>query len=213
MNKRLDELDLDDILSRAEKHDTIATDPAGSSLGGEQFLQQFAEVTDVKNDINWDEIIPLEERDRVTAEDEQRNADAFLLQQAQGRKRAAAAVSYEGMDMLDPAVATAGDKKKPLKPVPTQARKSANAKSMELKDRDIRVLARSMQRWGDVRRRYEVIVSMPGSCTYHISHLLCRFVTQGLTTRTKASSTILQTVFWKNAKQPSKCTKRRFETD
>ena len=173
MNKRLDELDLDDILSRAEKHDTIATDPAGSSLGGEHFLQQFAEVTDVKNDINWDEIIPLEERDRVTAEDEQRTAEEFLLQQAQGRKRAAAAVSYEGMDMLDPSVATAGDKKKPPKPVPTQARKSANAKSMELKDRDIRVLARSMQRWGDVRRRYDVIVSMIVSSTYHVSYLFC----------------------------------------
>jgi chromodomain-helicase-DNA-binding protein 1 len=173
LNKRLDELDLDDILSRAEKHDTIATDPAGSSLGGEHFLQQFAEVTDVKNDINWDEIIPLEERDRVTAEDEQKTAEAFLLQQAQGRKRAAAAVSYEGMDMLDPSVATAGDKKKPPKPVPTQARKSANAKSMELKDRDIRVLARSMQRWGDVRRRYDVIVSILVSSTYHVSYLFC----------------------------------------
>lgn len=149
---------MDDILSRAEKHDTIATDPAGSSLGGEHFLQQFAEVTDVKNDINWDEIIPLEERDRLAAEDDQKAHEEYLLQQAQGRKRAAASVSYEGMDMLDPSVATAGDKKKPPKPPPTQARKSANAKSMELKDRDIRVLARSMQRWGDVRRRYDVIV-------------------------------------------------------
>ncbi|KAG9057905.1 hypothetical protein FS842_002907 [Serendipita sp. 407] len=159
LNKRLDELDLDDILSRAEKHDTVATDPAGSSLGGESFLQQFAEVTDVKNDINWDEIIPLEERERVAIEDEQKMALEFATQQAQGRKRAAAAVSYEGMDIMDPSVATAGDKKKPPKPAPpTQARKSANAKSMELKDRDIRVLARSLQRWGDVRRRYEVIV-------------------------------------------------------
>ncbi|KAG8853728.1 hypothetical protein FRB91_004430 [Serendipita sp. 411] len=159
LNKRLDELDLDDILSRAEKHDTVATDPAGSSLGGESFLQQFAEVTDVKNDINWDEIIPLEERERVAIEDEQKMALEFATQQAHGRKRAAAAVSYEGMDIMDPSVATAGDKKKPPKPAPpTQARKSANAKSMELKDRDIRVLARSLQRWGDVRRRYEVIV-------------------------------------------------------
>lgn len=114
----------------------------------------------MKNEINWDEIIPLEERERVAAEDEQRSALEYATQQAQGRKRAAAAVSYEGMDMLDPTVATAGDKKKPPKPAPTQARKSANAKSMELKDRDIRVLARSLQRWGDVRRRYEVIVSL-----------------------------------------------------
>lgn len=160
LNKRLDELDLDDILSRAEKHDTVATDPAGSSLGGESFLQQFAEVTDVKNDINWDEIIPLEERERVAIEDEQRAALEYAAQQAQGRKRAAAAISYEGMDIMDPSVATAGDKKKPQKQAqaPSQARKSAGAKAMELKDRDIRVLARSLQRWGDIRRRYDVIV-------------------------------------------------------
>lgn len=160
LNKRLDELDLDDILSRAEKHDTVATDPAGSSLGGESFLQQFAEVTDVKNDINWDEIIPLEDRERVAAEEAEKSSLELAAQQAQGRKRAAAAVvSYEGMDMLDPSVATAGDKKKPAKPAATQARKSANAKSMELKDRDIRVLARSLQRWGDIRTRFDVIVS------------------------------------------------------
>ena len=30
---------------------------------------------------------------------------------------------------------------------------------MELKERDIRVLVRSLQRWGDIRQRYEVIVS------------------------------------------------------
>jgi chromodomain-helicase-DNA-binding protein 1 len=167
LNKRLDELDLDDILNRAEKHDTVATDPAGSSLGGESFLQQFAEVTDVKNDINWDEIIPLEERERVAFEDEQKHALEYAAQQAQGRKRAAAAVSYEGMDMLDPSVATAGDKKKPPKPAPTQARKSASAKSMELKDRDIRVLARSIQRWGDVHRRYDVIVSVLSLCDHN----------------------------------------------
>ncbi|CAG8799417.1 797_t:CDS:1, partial [Cetraspora pellucida] len=39
-SKKLDDLDLDDILARAETHDTVG-DQASSSLGGEEFLKQF----------------------------------------------------------------------------------------------------------------------------------------------------------------------------
>jgi len=159
LNKKLDEMDLDDILNRAEQHDTVVTDAAGSSLGGEGFLASLAEVTDVKTDINWDEIIPLDERQRVEREDAEKQAERLAAETTQGRKRQVANVTYEGMDMMDPSVATAGDKKKKESKAPAPARKTAAAKSMELKDRDIRVLVRSLQRWGDVRTRYDEIVS------------------------------------------------------
>lgn len=166
LNKKLDEMDLDDILNRAEQHDTVVTDAAGSSLGGEGFLASLAEVTDVKTDINWDEIIPLDERQRVEREDAERQAERVAAETTQGRKRQAANVTYEGMDMMDPSVATAGDKKKKETKAPAPARKTAAAKSMELKDRDIRVLVRSLQRWGDVRTRYDEIVRYSLLCLW-----------------------------------------------
>ncbi|KAF8958085.1 SNF2 family N-terminal domain-containing protein [Flammula alnicola] len=71
------------------------------------------------------------------------------------RKRAKASVSYEGMDVDQPTPASAP--KKPKAPGPT--RKTASQKAMELKERDVRLLIRSLQRWGDIHQRYDVIVA------------------------------------------------------
>ena len=62
--KKLDEMDLDDILNRAEDHET-GVDAGGTSLGGEGFLQQFAAVQDFKTDLSWDEIIPEDQRGQI----------------------------------------------------------------------------------------------------------------------------------------------------
>lgn len=100
-DKKLDEMDLDEILTRAEDHDTEGIDAGGTSLGGEQFLNQFA-VQDVKADLSWDDIIPQDAR----AQAEQEAADAAAAEVAKvnfdvnSRKRAAASVpgAYTGMD-------------------------------------------------------------------------------------------------------------------
>lgn len=156
-SKKLDEMDLDDILNRAEDHETIAaTGDGGTSLGGEGFLAQFAFVSDVKNDMNWEDIIPLEERQKFDKEEDERKAEELVAQEMRDRKRSHAPVSYEGMDVDHPASSTAPKKPK----VPGAQRKSASQKAMELKERDVRVLIRSLQRWGDIRQRYEVIVSI-----------------------------------------------------
>lgn len=148
-------MDLDDILNRAEDHETMEGGDGGTSLGGEGFLAQFAAVSDVKNDMSWEDIIPLDERQKFEAEDDQKKAEAFAAQESRDRKRTHAPVSYEGMDVDQPTTATAP--KKPKAPGPT--RKTASQKAMELKERDVRVLIRSLQRWGDIRQRYDVIVS------------------------------------------------------
>ena len=57
------------------------------------------------------------------------------------------------------------------KPKPVPQRKTASQKAMELKERDVRVLIRSLQRWGDIRQRYDVIV-----------RLFCRVFRFGLVT-------------------------------
>ena len=155
-DKKLDEMDLDDILTRAEDHETMAVNgQGGTSFGGEGFLAQFAAVSDVKNDMNWEDIIPLDERQKFEREDEERKVEELAAQESRDRKRSHAPVSYEGMDIDNPS--SAANAKKPKAPGPT--RKTASQKAMELKERDVRVLIRSLQRWGDIRQRYDIIVS------------------------------------------------------
>ncbi|KAK0241798.1 SNF2 family N-terminal domain-containing protein [Armillaria nabsnona] len=154
-SQKLDEMDLDDILNRAEDHETMDSGDGGTSLGGEGFLSQFAAVSDVKNDMNWEDIIPLDERQKFEKEEDSRKAEELAAEESRDRKRTHAQVSYEGMDVDHPPTTSAP--KKPKNPGPT--RKSASQKAMELKERDVRVLIRSLQRWGDIRQRYEVIVT------------------------------------------------------
>jgi chromodomain-helicase-DNA-binding protein 1 len=152
--QKLDQMDLDDILNRAEDHETIQG-AEGASLGGEGFLSQFASVSDIKNDMSWEDIIPLEERQRFEREEDEKKAEELAAQES--RKRTHAQVSYEGMDVDQPP--PSAPPKKPKAPGPT--RKTASQKAMELKERDVRVLVRSIQHWGDIRLRYDIIVSQP----------------------------------------------------
>lgn len=117
-------------------------------------MATFAAVSDVKNDLSWEDIIPLDERQRFENEEDERKAEELAAQELRERKRSHAPVSYEGMD-VDQSAPTAA----PKKPKTTITRKSASQKAMELKERDVRVLIRSLQRWGDIRQRYDVIVS------------------------------------------------------
>jgi len=154
-DKKLDDMDLHDILNRAEDHETITGgDGGGASLGGENFLASVAFVSDVKTEMSWEDIIPLEERQRAEIEEDQRKAEELAALDTKDRKRSHAPVSYEGMDVDQPV--SASTSKKPKGPAPT--RKSASQKAMELKERDVRVLIRSMQKWGDIRQRYDIIV-------------------------------------------------------
>lgn len=127
-----------------------------SSLGGEGFLQQLATVSDVKADMSWDDIIPIEDRDRFADEEAIKLAEEASSSNP-SRKRAAAQVqpgAYEGMDVAEP-VGSGGSKKSKG---PAPPRKTAVQRSMELKERDLRVLVRSLQKWGDIRLRYDDIV-------------------------------------------------------
>ncbi|RSH91369.1 hypothetical protein EHS25_009668 [Saitozyma podzolica] len=131
--KKLDEMDLDDILGNADAYDTEATaQPGGASSGGEGFLSQFAAIQDVKNDlddVSWDDIIPVEERVKLDEE------ESRALQASEGsRKRAAARPpgTYEGMDLdeTDSKPGSPSDKK-PKNPAP---RKSNAQRALELKE-------------------------------------------------------------------------------
>lgn len=153
---KLEEMDLDDVINKAEAYET-ATAPTGTSLGGEEFLNQFA-VQDVKADMtSWDDIIPADLRAKV---DEERKA-AKEEDAAQSSRRAAAQLppgTYHGADDAPGSRDSASPKASKADVKKKGPRKSDAQRSMELKDRDLRVLIRGLQRFGDIRHRYDAIV-------------------------------------------------------
>ena len=167
--KKLDEMDLDEILAHGEAHETD-TAPGGASSGGEAFLKQFAQVQDFKTDIKWEDIIPLEARVKAEEEQLQRAVAEAAAQNSSRRKAAekAAAISAatrenEEDDMslsseedTSKAVTSKGRSRK-SKPS-SASRMTPAAKSLVLKDRDVRTLIRGVQKWGDPRYRYDLVV-------------------------------------------------------
>ncbi|TIC12910.1 Pentafunctional AroM protein [Wallemia mellicola] len=149
-NKKLAELNLDDLLARAED---LESDKAvgGSSLGGQDFLQQF-QVQDVKNDTSWEDIIPAEERDKLDDEQKEelkKQTEAEL--QEQFGKRAASKVQ--------PGTYKTGDAPSPKKKeAPVVQKKTTAQRAIELKERDLRNLIRGITRFGDIRVRMDDIV-------------------------------------------------------
>lgn len=86
--KKLEQLDIDAVLESAEIHKT--EQPEGlASDGGEAFLKSF-DYTDVKLDLEWDDIIPKDQLEAIKSE-EKRKADekylAAVIEQNAPRKR------------------------------------------------------------------------------------------------------------------------------
>ncbi|WVN87533.1 uncharacterized protein L203_102716 [Cryptococcus depauperatus CBS 7841] len=160
-NKKLDEMNLDDILNSADAFDSeSAAQPGGTSLGGEGFLAQFAAIQDVKadvDDLSWDEIIPENERARA---EEEKDAQTAEMIAAGSRKRAAAKApgTYQDMDFDDEKSSRPGSPSEKKTKTPVLTKKTPAQRALELKDRDLRVLIRGIQKWGDIRSRYEPIV-------------------------------------------------------
>lgn len=152
---KLDELDLDDIINKAEAYET-ATAPTGTSLGGEEFLNQFA-VQDVKADMtSWDDIIPADARDEYEKSARAEKAKQAALEQEERRRAAAAAAAAASSPVKNKKIKEGSPSAASKKNAP--ARKTDAQRGMELKDRDIRNLIRGIQRFGDLRYRYEAIV-------------------------------------------------------
>lgn len=88
--KKLEDMNLDDVLNHAEDHVGAEAQFSQSHLGGEDFLRQF-EVTDYKADVKWDDIIPPEELAKIKAEEQKRKEEEFMSEQISlfGKRKAA----------------------------------------------------------------------------------------------------------------------------
>ena len=86
--KKLEELDIDSVLENAEEHQT--EQPEGIAAdGGEEFLKSF-EYMDVKLDLEWDQIIPRDELEKIKADEKKQADDQYLadvIQQNAPRRR------------------------------------------------------------------------------------------------------------------------------
>ncbi|CAO1621065.1 unnamed protein product [Parajaminaea phylloscopi] len=176
--EKLERLDIDALLADAEAHETDG-EAVGAASGGEAFLKQFAQVQDFKaDDMSWDDIMGQEEVARIKQEEaaaqEQAVLDALAVSSSRRKAAQVSADAYKGPGRAgvkaeggddDAAVDSdagsdpgASRKRSGRGAGPGGKSKSAAERAANLSDRDIRVLIRCIQRWGDIHYRYDEIV-------------------------------------------------------
>ncbi|ORY75470.1 chromo domain protein 1 [Protomyces lactucae-debilis] len=144
--KKLEDLNLDDVLEHAENHDTTG-DVGGASMGGEEFLKQF-EVTDYKADVTWEDIIPAEERARIKEEEDRRREELFLEEEkksALGRKR------KPGPDFVDTLPPDSTIRKKPID--------RSDPKERPVGEKEVRNIYKSILKFGSPRERWDLVMA------------------------------------------------------
>lgn len=77
--KKLEDLNIDAVLENAEEHKTEQQEGIAAD-GGEDFLRSF-EYTDVKLDLEWDDIIPKEQLEQLKADEKKKADEKFLEDQ------------------------------------------------------------------------------------------------------------------------------------
>jgi len=159
--KKLDEMDLDEILVKGEAFES-EVDPTSVSSGGEGFLAQFAQVQDFKADsTSWDDIIPVEDRKRLEAEERQRAVEEAAAQSAKkaasekAKKQNKTVDVQQGDDEDDED--DDGDNSRSADAKKRPPRKSAAERSVELSERDLRMFVRNILKWGDAHNALDKI--------------------------------------------------------
>jgi chromodomain-helicase-DNA-binding protein 1 len=149
--KKLEDLNLDDVLNHAEDHITTP-DLGESNLGGEEFLKQF-EVTDYKADVDWDDIIPAEELAKLKEDEKKRLEEQYLQEQIQMYSRRQAAISK----MQNPGASNDeiddDDDDDAVKKV-NKRRKDYN----KITEKEIRAIYRSLLKLGDLTDKWDDLI-------------------------------------------------------
>ncbi|RUS27070.1 SNF2 family N-terminal domain-containing protein, partial [Jimgerdemannia flammicorona] len=166
--QKLDDMDLDDILARAEHTETMGGE-GGESLGGEDFLAQF-QIADYGggSELSWEEIIPKDDREKFESE-EKTKQQQDLLERAAKRNRMKYNEKGDREDDDDDDDETGGlgtDHRKKRRRTATGAAAAskrraagANGPADALNEKDMRALIKGVQKFGSVRNRYEDIVA------------------------------------------------------
>lgn len=140
--KKLEDLNLDDVLNNAQDHITTP-DLGESNLGSEEFLKQF-EVTDLKPELAWDDIIPMDELSKLKDEEKKKADEEFLQQQIEiySKRRAAVKQLTDHDDQIEQeSDGTPGPVSRKL--------------NHELSEKEYRGIYRSILRLGDLNDKWE----------------------------------------------------------
>ena len=156
--KKLEALDIDAVLENAEEHQT--EQPEGMTAdGGEEFLKSF-EYTDVKIDLEWDDIIPKDQLESIKADEKRKEDEVYLatfIEENAPRKRKATNEEREQR----------AAKKRVREMAIADAAQSSGTESLSSEDNDprspltekeIRNLVRSYERYGSLEDREEEII-------------------------------------------------------
>lgn len=152
--KKLEELNLDDVLSHAEDHVTTP-DLGESNLGSDEFLKQF-EVTDYKADVEWDDIIPQEELAKLKDEEKKKAEEEYLKEQiAMYSRRRAAVKQLQG---ATPDTSGVEDDEDDDEGGRRRAAKKKVEENHELSEKEIRGIYRAILRLGDLSGKWAQLV-------------------------------------------------------
>ena len=156
--KKLEALDIDAVLENAEEHQT--EQPEGMTAdGGEEFLKSF-EYTDVKIDLEWDDIIPKDQLESIKADEKKKEDERYLatvIEENAPRKRKATSGEREQR----------AAKKRAREMASIDATQSSGSESLSSEDDDpkrpltekeIRNLIRSYERYGSLDDREEDMI-------------------------------------------------------
>jgi len=148
--EKLEEMNLDEILERAEHTET--TESMNLSEASAEFLEQFKVADFGVNDLTWEEIIPEEERKKL--EEEERQEELMYA-----ARRRAAAPTYGEKNEEEQEQNEEQNEDAPRKRRRRASRtKKKNENSDFLTEKDVRALVKSIQRFGDINLRYDDIV-------------------------------------------------------
>jgi chromodomain-helicase-DNA-binding protein 1 len=156
--KKLEEVDLDDILAEGEILNNEG--PDGEADGGEEFLKSF-EYTDVNIDnITWDMIIPRDELDKIKIEEKKKADEKYLaevIEQNAPRKRKTASDEREQRAIKKRARDTATSE-----PQEKAEDKTDLDPKRPLGEKELRNLFRAFQRYGALEDRGEELIQDAG---------------------------------------------------
>ncbi|KAI8140697.1 SNF2 family N-terminal domain-containing protein [Fennellomyces sp. T-0311] len=155
--EKLNDMDLDDILARAEHTETLEGED--SALGSEDFLAQFkiSDYGGTANDLSWDEIIPDGER-RANEEQKIIEHELSLFERAAKKNRRTYRENHIDEFSEDEEKADKSARKRRRKSAVSNGKAKSNGKSDDISEKDLRLLIRSLLKYGDVEKRYEEAV-------------------------------------------------------
>ncbi|KAL3428056.1 SNF2 superfamily protein [Phlyctema vagabunda] len=154
--KKLEELDIDSVLENAEEHKTEV--PEGMVAdGGEDFLRSF-EYTDVKIDLEWDDIIPKDQLASLKAEEEKRAHEEYLARVVEENAPRKAAMKNTAEYEREQRLAKKRERDQADADEKREAEANRADPKRELNEKEARNLFRAFLRYGSIDERGEELI-------------------------------------------------------